>query len=251
MKIQISASNALCKWMKLDLARITSVDGKKIGTQTITTDAETLAWQCHVIKNNTQFHYGTVIAVEARSRYVMIFPNLAPPTQAEFEAIFSERLFIEMINLMLQSGAIEEPVADIAASQFAEESMVFSWFKNTDLSVSGHVSDTESWIRQNCKDNDVTAFNDDEAYGLSMHINEMRKRIAREGRNKRFIPVARMVDDALFRFAKGLARDSYPDTPNGHFPSPYPKLTEDSKQEPKMIPDNVVCLTSFRKQKLK
>jgi len=250
MKIQISASNALCKWMKLDLARITSVDGKRIGTQTLTTDAETFAWQCHVIKNNAQSHYGTVIAVEARSRYVMIFPNLAPPTQAEFEELFLGRLFIEMVNLMLHSDSIEESVADIVTTQFTRETEVFCWFKNTDLSVNGHVSDTDSWIRQSAQDNDVTAYNDDEAYGLSMHINEMRKRIASEGRNKRFIPVARMLDDALFRFAKGLARDSYPDTPNGHFPSPYPKRIENSKQEPKKIPDNVVCLTSFRKQKL-
>ena len=250
MKIQISASNALCKWMKLDLARITSVDGKRIGTQTITTDAETLAWQCHVIKNNAQSHHGTVIAVEARSRYVMIFPDLAPPTQAEFEEMFLGRLFIEMVNLMLHSGSIEESVADIVTSQFLSETEGFCWFKNTDLSVNGHVSDTESWIRQSGENNDVTAYNDDEAYGLSMHINEMRKRIAKEGRNGRFVPVVRMLEDTLFRFAKGLARDSYPDTPNGHFPSPYPKLTEESKREPKTIPDNVVCLTSYRKQKL-
>ncbi|EDM67421.1 hypothetical protein PE36_17205 [Moritella sp. PE36] len=250
MKIQISASNALCKWMKLDLIRIPSVDGKKIGKQTITTDVETLAWQCHVIKNNVQSHYYTVIAVEARSRYVMIFPNLAPPTQAEFEEMFLGRLFIEMVNLMLHSGSIEESVADIVTSQFLSETEGFCWFKNTDLSVNRHVSDTESWIRQSGDNNDVTAYNDDEAYGLSMHINEIRKRIAKEGRNGRFVPVVRMLEDTLFRFAKGLARDSYPDTPNGHFPSPYPKSVEDSKQEHKAIPDNVVCLTSYRKQKL-
>ena len=108
MNIQISASNALCKWMKLDLVRIPCIDGKRIGTQTITTDAETLAWQCHVIKNNVQSHHGTVVAVEARSRYVMIFPNLAPPTQAEFEELFLGRLFIEVVNLMLHYDAIEE-----------------------------------------------------------------------------------------------------------------------------------------------
>jgi len=250
MNIQISASNALCKWMKLDLVRIPCIDGKRIGTQTITTDAETLAWQCHVIKNNVQSHHGTVVAVEARSRYVMIFPNLAPPTQAEFEELFLGRLFIEVVNLMLHYDAIEESVADIVASQFVKETEVFCWFKNMDLSVNGHVSDTESWIRQSSDNNDVTAYNDDDAYGLSMHINEMRKRIASEGRSKRFVPVERMLDDALFRFAKGLAQGSYPDTPNGHFPSPYPKSVADSKQEYKVIPDNVVCLTSFRKQKL-
>ncbi|PKH08107.1 hypothetical protein [Moritella sp. Urea-trap-13] len=250
MKIQISASNALCKWMKLDLDRIISVDGKRIGTQTITTDAETLAWQCQVIKNNPQSHEGTVIAVESRSRYVMIFPNLSPPTQAEFEALFLGRLFIEVANLMLHSRAIEESVADIVASEFTAQNKGFCWFKNTDLSVNGHVSDAESWIRQSCDNNDVTAYSDDEAYGLSMHINEMRKRIAKEGRNSRFVPVKRLLEDALFRFAKGLSRDSYPETPNGHFPSPYPKSISDSKQEPKTIPDNVVCLASFREQKL-
>jgi hypothetical protein len=250
MKIQISASNALCKWMKLDLDRITSIDGKRIGTQTITTDAETLAWQCHVLKNDSKAYHGTIIAVEARSRYVMIFPNLTAPTQAEFEAQFLERLLIEMVNLMLHRGAIEESVADIVASEFTTQEKEFCWFKNTDLSVNGHVSDTESWIRQSGDNNDVTAYNDDEAYGLSMHINEMRKGIAKEGRNSRFVPVERLLDDALFRFAKGLAQNSYPDTPNGHFPSPYPKPIAVNKQEPKEIPDNVVCLTSFRQQKM-
>lgn len=250
MKIQISASNALCKWMKLDLDRITSIDGKRIGTQTITTDAETLAWQCHVIKNHSNDSNGTVIAVEARSRYVIIIPDLAPPTQAEFEELFLGRLFIEVANLMLHSGAIEESVADIVASEFTAQNKGFCWFKNTDLSVNGHVSDAESWIRQSSDNNDVTAYSDDEAYGLSMHINEMRKRIAKEGRNSRFVPVERLLEDALFRFAKGLANGSYPETPNGHFPCPYPTLVSDSKADPKAIPDNVVCLASFRKQKL-
>ncbi|WP_392339465.1 DUF6933 domain-containing protein [Moritella marina] len=250
MKIQISASNALCKWMKLDLDRIPSIDGKRIGTQTITTDAETLAWQCHVIKNHNNDYNGTVIAVEARSRYVIIIPDLVPLTQAEFEELFLGRLFIEVVNLMLDRRAIEESVADIVASDFSAQDKQFCWFKNTDLSVNGHVSDAESWIRQSCDNNDVTAYSDDEAYGLSMHINEMHKRIAKEGRNSRFVPIERLLEDALFRFAKGLANGSYPDTPNGHFPSPYPKPIAVNKQEPKVIPDNVVCLANFRKKKL-
>jgi len=72
MKCIISATNAFAKWLKLDLPRIPSPDGKKIGLQSLITDEDSLSWQCHVIQKHARLTKTTVIAVEAYSLYVII-----------------------------------------------------------------------------------------------------------------------------------------------------------------------------------
>jgi len=53
MKMLISASNALSKWLGLELPRISGIDGKGVGTQPVTTTTATVAWQCHIVDNHT------------------------------------------------------------------------------------------------------------------------------------------------------------------------------------------------------
>lgn len=265
MIITLSASVALNKWMNLDLPRMESPDGKRVGTQPLHSDEMGQAWQCHVVKDhNTYGRFATIIATEARSRYTMIFPNITAPTQEEFEQMFLERFVSEAVNLMLESRAIEEEDLEAVVHQFMVEDKHFYWFRNTDLSVNGHIADTEIWIRQNDTEHRVTTISDDDSYFLALHINQLRKRTKIAGVKDSFIPVARMVDDVLFRFAKGLSPYNYPDCSPGDFPNPYAierdersKKQQPAKQtakqvtstKPDELPDNVVCLTTYRNKK--
>lgn len=53
----------LCsKWLKLDLPRFPSPDGKRIGTQPLLTNEFQVGWQCHVIKIFYKHGKDTVIA---------------------------------------------------------------------------------------------------------------------------------------------------------------------------------------------
>ena len=69
----------------------------------------------------------------------------------------------------------------------------------------------------------------------------------------RFYPDMRILNDGLFRFARGLADMSYPDTPAGDFPNPHqPVIAPDNvasvqtKSAP--IPNNVVNLHDYHKR---
>lgn len=58
----ISVTNAFSKWLKLDLPRFPSPDGKRIETQLLLTNEFQVGWQCHVIKNFYQHGKDTVTA---------------------------------------------------------------------------------------------------------------------------------------------------------------------------------------------
>ena len=62
--------------------------------------------------------------------------------------------------------------------------------------------------------------------------------------------MSRMVDDWLFRFARGLSEWEYPQTPDGDFPNPFPAAATVTGQEaPLAVPNNVVSLDEVRKRK--
>jgi|GEM_PF-576996 len=256
MNIIISASNDFVKWLGLDLARMPSEDGKRIGTQSIASTENTLSWQCQALREHSRSQIATVIAVEASSRYSIIFPNLTKMSMHEFEQVLKRRWLKENTMMAIESGAIlPSKVADLE-TQFNNTPMNFNWFKNTDLSVNGHVSDTEQWIRAGSAEHKTDHLGEREAVDLGFHINKMRKKVKISKQNslhERFVPVARLLDDALYRFAHGLSYDKYSNTDEGHFPNPYilyqkkklDKLTTHGVA-PEKSSSNVIYLNQFK-----
>ncbi len=61
--------------------------------------------------------------------------------------------------------------------------------------------------------------------------------------------MSRMVDDWLFRFARGLSEWTYPQTLNGDFPNPFPAAVATVNGQSSAWPDNVVSLDEVRKRK--
>ncbi len=105
--IVLSANNAMIKWLKLDVPRIPSPDGKRIGTQPLVTNSRQLSWQCNVVPNSYRSSEYTVIVTEAYSRYTLFMPYRFAPGVEEFEADFLERFEFVIQQLMLESGALE------------------------------------------------------------------------------------------------------------------------------------------------
>ena len=204
MQLLFSCSNALVKWLKLDFPRIPSPDGKKVGTQTIVTDANTMAWQCHVIQNF--YHRGgyteyTVIAVEAHSRYTILMPYEIAPTQDELANELVRQWGNQSLHLMQEHGVLSESHLPQVAQQFMRMPKDYCWYKNTDMSVNGHVSDAEQWVRDAFEQFGLENLNDDTAFGVGLHINERWKRAKIAGQKQQFFPIPRFIDDALSRFA--------------------------------------------------
>jgi len=179
MEVLIGASNAFVKWMKLDLPRIPSIDGKRIGTQRITSTATSVAWQCHTLLEHSKATRATIIAVEARSRFCIIFSNIAQLSVTEFEQQLKNKWLREVLFMSHTSGAVDDNERELEqiGQQFVATTMDFNWVKNTDLSVSGHVSDTEQWIRSTSALNRANHLGQQEANELAYHINTQRKKV--------------------------------------------------------------------------
>jgi hypothetical protein len=245
VNIMMSASNKFAKFFGFDLARIPKVDGKRIGTQTISSDENTLSWQCQALTEHSHSRVATVIAVEASSRYSIIFPNLAKMSMFEFEQEFKRRWLKESLLMAVESGAISVESIDKMKEQFANTTMQFQWFKNTDLSVNGHVTDTEQWIRAGSVLHRINYLGETEAIELAFQINKTRKKVKISTEKKlheRFVPVARLLDDALFRFAQGLSFNKYSNTDAGNFPCPYEHYQQ--KRQDKLIAHGVSSVTT-------
>lgn len=74
MKLLFSATNALNKWLKADLPRLPSDEGKQAGVNTLKSDAFSFCWQVHIIDNRYQSFEKTLIACEANSRFTLVLP---------------------------------------------------------------------------------------------------------------------------------------------------------------------------------
>lgn len=138
--------------------------------------------------------------------------------QDAFEAYFKDRWFHEVSLMTIEGQALDEAHTGVLAEQFYQTPMDFIWYQNTDTSVNGHVTDTEKWVRANIHENNINMKNEQDAINLGLHVNKQRKKV---GKHSRFFPVARMLDDGLYRFAKGLSPHCYPNNPDFNFPSPY------------------------------
>ena len=96
----------------------------------------------------------------------------------------------------------------------------------------------------------VDQLNNEDAFGLGFHINSQLKRAKNSlGKKEQFFPIPRFVDDGLFRFAKGMAKCSFENTPEDNYPAPWNDL---KPINPKAInktalPDNVISISEFRK----
>jgi hypothetical protein len=242
-----SATNALNKWLKLDLPRIHSPDGKRIGTQPLLTDAATLSWQCHVVENAYQSGKYTVIAVESYSRFTMLLPYDYAPKQDELQQALCLQWIYSLFELMADNGAVSWEREQQVVDQFYQGLNDICWYRNTDLSINGHVADAEQWVKQTLNDQGKSELDDDLVFDLARHINSMFKRApANLGKKVKFYPVPRFINDGLFRFAKGLSEFEYEGAVVGDFLNPYDLNVV---KQPK--PNNVVSLAVFASPKTK
>ena len=171
-----------------------------------------------------------------------------------FAEQFTKRWTNECIHMAIESGATTEAQAQTMYDQFLDREKGIRFVRNTDLSVNGHVADAEQWLSQSYEHYGVTQLDESEEIGLGMHrincVHKKAKAYPGAKQMERFIPMSRMVDDWLFRFARGLSEWEYPQTADGDFPNPFPAAATVTGQEAILaVPDNVVSLDEVRKRK--
>ena len=202
-----------------------------------------------------------VIVVEARSRYVLLFSNPGFDSLEAFSDRFRKRWAEECVHMAIESGAVTREEARGMFDQFLDTPMQMLFCRNTDLSINGHVSDAQQWLLQSYEHYGIDVLDNSNEFGLGRQINQLRKKakpFPGARRQESFLPMSRMVDDWLYRFARGMSQWSYPDTVDGDFPNPYQFVGQAGKKKVPAIsdllkasrPDNVIDLAEARKMRL-
>jgi hypothetical protein len=89
------------------------------------------------------------------------------------------------------------PRSDIAVllSELAKIEFTPHWVKNTDLSISGHISDAALWVTQTLQEEGLYELSKDLAIELAAYLNTQPKRITNKttGRKEKLIPIERLL----------------------------------------------------------
>jgi hypothetical protein len=195
MKLLLTATNALNKWLNTDLPRLPVEEGKQAGVNTLISDVKTFSWQVHIIDNQHRSYQKTIIACEANSRFLFFIPVTTRLSQQEL----TETL---QINWQLTLAATLEnyqimPNGNIAylLSVLSQISFTPEWVKNNDLSINGHISDAALWISQTLEENKLDSLTPELALELTCYLNTQTKRITnKQTRQKeKFIPIEQLL----------------------------------------------------------
>tara|TARA_R110000751_G_scaffold69425_1_gene141018 strand:- start:20955 stop:21647 length:693 start_codon:yes stop_codon:yes gene_type:complete len=195
MEFQVCASNALNKYLKADFPRLPHEPGKQAGVNTLISDSNVFNWQLQIIDNSYKSREKTIIVCEANSRFTFFIPVNLKLSQEEL----TQRLAHEWQLILAQTLEVYLliPRSDIAVllSELAKIEFTPHWVKNTDLSISGHISDAAIWVTQTLKDERLYDLPKELAIELAVHLNTQPKRITNKatGRKERFIPIERLL----------------------------------------------------------
>ena len=191
----LSVSNALNKYLKADLPRLPHEPGKHAGVNTLISDGNSFNWQLQIIDNSYKSREKTIIVCEANSRFTFFIPVSLKLSQQEL----TERLAYEWQLMLAQTLEVYQliPRSDIAVllSDLSKIEFTAHWVKNTDLSISGHISDAALWVTQTLKEEGLYELPNKLATELAVYLNTQPKRITNKatGRKEKFIPIERFL----------------------------------------------------------
>ena len=193
--LNLNASNALNKYLKADLPRLSHEPGKQAGVNILISDNNSFNWQLQIIDNSYKSREKTIIVCEANSRFTFFIPVSLKLSQEEL----TQRLQYEWQLMMAETLEVYQliPRSDIAVllSELSKTEFTPHWVKNTDLSINGHISDAALWVTQTLQEEGLYELSKDLAIELAIYLNTQPKRITNKttGRKEKFIPIERLL----------------------------------------------------------
>lgn len=195
MQLQLSATNALNKWLKADFPRLPVEAGKQAGVNKLSSNATTMSWQMHLIENHYRSVEKTLIVCEANSRFTYF---IALNRQFFTPDELAERLKMEwqfaFVEALEESRLIGHYDIATLLSKLNDIEFTPQWIKNTDLSINGHIADAAQWVTQTLEDRHLDRLSQPLAFEISSYINAQTKSITVNNKKQRFIPIERLLD---------------------------------------------------------
>ena len=224
MSIIFSISNKLAKSAELELSRLTDARGQSPGVQSVITHSRQIAWQFQSFKSGNST---VIITIESYSRYVLLLPFYYYPTWDEVKAAFYEQWFVHMQDWMNMGGFVRTSQQQAQLENQFQAQSEPQLYRNLDLSINGHIIDTQFWIHDYMDQMAVQSFDQQMGKELSVHINNQPKRVKdMNGKRSEFSPLERFLDDSLYRYAQGLCDQFIPGCAEGNFPNPHKRVTK-------------------------
>ncbi|SIR36557.1 hypothetical protein SAMN05421840_11777 [Shewanella morhuae] len=240
MKLLLSTTNALNKWLKADLPRLPAQDGQRVGMHALESDEQVFCWQLHIIDNVYKSGYKTIIACEANSRFTLFIPVVAVLSLEELTKRLLKEWQYVVAETLQQLRAM--PNSDIAMllSDLSEVSVETNWVKNTDMSISGHISDAAIWVTQTIAEQGLEGIPTKLAADLSIHLNTLMKRT--KNQRQKFMPIVKMMD-----YCQGILTESQPLLTKPVSAPATNAALESGAEISTLAGDNIVQLSDYRK----
>ncbi|MCA2017776.1 amino acid adenylation [Vibrio tritonius] len=195
MQLQLSATNALNKWLKADLPRLPTEEGTQAGVNKLSSNAATMSWQVHLIENRYRSVEKTLIVCEANSRFTYFIPlNRQFPTSDELAERLKKEWQFAFVEALEVSGLTSRFEIATLLSKLNDIEFTPQWIKNTDLSINGHIADAAQWVTQTLEDRDLDRLSQPLAFEISSYINAQTKSITVNNKKQRFIPIERLLE---------------------------------------------------------
>ncbi|MBB1440552.1 amino acid adenylation [Shewanella sp. SG41-4] len=192
MKLLLSTTNALNKWLKSDLPRCPAKEGQRVGVNFLASDEQSLCWQLHIIDNAYKSRDKTIIACEANSRFIVFIPVDIKLTLDELATRLQMEWQYSLAETLQQLRAMSNSKIAMLLSELSELNMDTHWVKNTDLSISGHISDAGLWVNQTLVDGKQEELSSEQALDLAIYLNSQPKQL-NKGKDK-IIPVKCLLE---------------------------------------------------------
>lgn len=181
VKILLSGTNDFAKHFGGELQRFESTDPSKKGRISLTSTHEVQAWQCHLNPINYQSRRDRsaydLIAVEANSRFCLIFPHPVPQERDEFERLFYDLWLEQMFNLSVGFQLSDKASLLKALEKLDQRFEGFEWVKNTDLSLNGVIADQFQYLETFYREHPPHRFDFEESLDFSHYFNQTPKRV--------------------------------------------------------------------------
>ncbi|MCL1049309.1 amino acid adenylation [Shewanella abyssi] len=233
MALFLSLSNPMCKMLKQPLERMTDADGNNPGVQSISTNANRVSWQGQVIHLSGRqwqpYDDGSwvVVFMESYSRYCMVLHYPFKPKWEQLQIDFYNHWKLHAVGWFRAEGIItndDDGMQILDNIEHYFEQTKLHCFRNLDRSIGAHVAEVQYYLQSLFEDHQPRYFDSEEAWELSMYINQQPRKInGQRSKKHQFFPVERFIEDSLYRFASGVSISAYPNVEPGNFPCPYPE----------------------------
>lgn len=189
MKVTFYATKPMARYVKrlsgLTLDRLPCDDPKLVGRVPLMSSPLHVAWQLHVVETNRDHKDQVIIAMEAFSRYVILIPvTWKLRVLSDLEATVMDRWLEELMLLKASNPQWGNDITGTVLSALIIDTPQPEWLTNTDLSINGHMTDTDHWIASELHHRRRSVLQEQDARDLAWYLNMQPKRLTQPDGNK-------------------------------------------------------------------